>query len=68
MIGMRKSYKISVVKAEERRSLGRPRYRWENIEMSIKEIRCGIVDWSTVALSTGQWRVFVNSVLNLQVP
>jgi hypothetical protein len=43
MIGMRNAYKISVVKAEVKTSLGRPRYRWENNKMDIKDIRCGIV-------------------------
>lgn len=68
MIGTRDEYKIGVVKADEKRSLGRPRYRWIYNEMCISEIRCGTVDWINVALSKGQWPDLVNSVLNLQVP
>jgi hypothetical protein len=42
---MRNTYKILVRKPEGKRSLGRPRRRWEdNIEMYLREIGFGGVD------------------------
>jgi predicted CoA-binding protein len=41
---MRNAYKILVVNPEVRRPLGRPRCRWEDIKMDIRdtELRCGL--------------------------
>jgi hypothetical protein len=37
---MRNAYKILVVKPEEKRPLGRPRYRWkDNIKMYLNMVR-----------------------------
>jgi hypothetical protein len=42
----RKVYKVLVEKPEGRRSLGRPRRRWEDgIRMDLREIVLGGVDW-----------------------
>jgi hypothetical protein len=35
---MRNAYRISVLKTEEKRLLGRPRRRWEDIIMNLTEI------------------------------
>jgi hypothetical protein len=35
---MRNAQKIWAENSEEKRSLGRPKCRWENIEMDLKEI------------------------------
>jgi hypothetical protein len=39
-------YRVLVGKPEGKRSLGRPRRRWEdNINMDLKEVGCGGMDW-----------------------
>jgi hypothetical protein len=55
-------------KAQRRRSLGRPRHRWEDgIRMDLKEIGWGSVDWIQLAQDRGRWWALVNMVMNLQV-
>jgi hypothetical protein len=50
-----------VGKPEGKRSLGRPRCRWEdNIEMDIQDIRCGGMDWIEVAQGRDKCRALVN--------
>jgi hypothetical protein len=57
---------ILVGKPEGKRPLGRPRRRWvDNIKM---EIGWDGVDWIDMAQDRDQWRVLVNTVLNLRVP
>jgi hypothetical protein len=47
---MRNVYKISVTKPEEKRSLGRPRCRWEdNIKMDLREAGMVGVDYIHMA-------------------
>jgi hypothetical protein len=36
--------------------------------MDLREIGCGGIDWIDLAQDRGQWRVLVNSVMNLRVP
>ena len=58
-----------VGKPEGKRSLGRPRCRWEDyIKMDLQEVGCGGVDWIEVAQYRDRWRALVNAVMNLQVP
>jgi hypothetical protein len=60
---------ILVGRPEGRRPLGRPRRRWEdNIEMDLREIGFGDVDWIDWAQDTDRWRALVNMVMNLRVP
>jgi hypothetical protein len=40
----------------------------DNIKMDLGEIRWGGVDWIDMAQDRDQWRVLVNTVLNLRVP
>jgi hypothetical protein len=55
-------------KAQRRRSLGRPRHRWEDgIRMDLREIGWGSVDWIQLAQDRGRWWALVNMVMNLQV-
>jgi hypothetical protein len=62
------AYRILVEYSGERRLLGRPRRRWEdNIKIKLGGIRWGCMDWINVGQGTDQWRVFVNTVMNLRV-
>jgi hypothetical protein len=60
--------RISVGKCEDKRQLGRPRRRRvDNIKMDIREIGCGGMEWIDLALNKDQWRVLVNTVMNIRV-
>jgi hypothetical protein len=62
------AYNILVGRPEGRRTLGRPRRRWEdNIKMNLMEIRFGYVDWIHLAWDRDMWWAPVNTVMNLQV-
>jgi hypothetical protein len=52
---------------EGKRPLRKPRHRWDNIKMDLREIRFGDMDWIYVAQDRGQWWALVNIVMNLQV-
>ena len=46
----RNAYRVSVGKPESKRSLGRPRRRWEdNIKMDLREVGCDPRDWIALA-------------------
>jgi hypothetical protein len=65
----RNAYRILVGKLEEKRPLGGPRRRWEDIiRMDLREIGWGGMDWIDLAQDGDQWRALVNTVMNLQVP
>jgi hypothetical protein len=58
-----------VRKPKGKRPLGRPRCRWvDNIEMDVREIEWGGMDWIGLAQDRDQWRALVNTVMNLRVP
>jgi hypothetical protein len=58
-----------VGKPEGKRSLGKPRRRWEdNIKTDFQEVGYGGIDWIELAQDKDRWRVLVNAVINLQVP
>ena len=52
-----------------KRSLGRPRRRWEdNITMDLQEMVWGRgLDWIDLAQGRNRWQVLMNAVMNLQV-
>jgi hypothetical protein len=65
----RNACRILVGKPERTRPLGRPRRRWvDNIKIVSREIKWDGVDWIDMAQDRDQWRVLVNTVLNLRVP
>jgi hypothetical protein len=47
---------------------GRPRRRWvDNIKMDLREIGWDDMDWIDLDQNRDQWRVLVNTVMNLRV-
>jgi hypothetical protein len=65
----RNAYRILVGKPEGKRPLGRPRRRWvDNIKVDLREIGRDVLDWIELAQDRDQWRVLVNTVMNLRVP
>jgi hypothetical protein len=66
---MRNAYNILVGKPEEKRILGRPRYRWnDNIRIDFREIVREIVGRIHLAQDRGNWLTLVNTVMYLRVP
>jgi hypothetical protein len=64
----RNAYRILVGKSEEKRPLGRPRYRWVYIiKMDLREIGWGSMDWIDLVQDRDQWRALVNTVMNFRV-
>jgi len=62
-------YRVLVGKPEGKRTLGRPRSRWEdNIKMDLQEVGCGGMEWIELAQDRYRWRALVNAVMNLRVP
>jgi hypothetical protein len=65
----RNAYRILVGKLERKKPLGRPRRRWvDNIKMDLRDIVWDCMCWIDLAKGRDQWRVLVNTVLNLRVP
>ena len=60
---------ILVGKPEGKRSLGRPRSRWEdNIKIDLQNVGCVGVDWIELFQDRDGWRTLVSAVMNLRVP
>ena len=65
----RNAYRGLMGRLEGKRSLGRPRRRWEdNIKMDLKDVGCDPGDWIALAEDRDQWRTYVRAVMNLWVP
>ena len=68
-MGRGEAYSFLVVKPEGKRSLERPRCRWEDyIKMDLQEVGCGDADWIKLAQDRDWWRTLVNAVMNLRIP
>ena len=62
-------HRVLVGKPEGKRSLGRPRRRWEdNIKMDLQEVGGGCGDWMELAQDRERRRALVSTVRNLRVP
>jgi hypothetical protein len=60
---------VTVGKPVGKRTLGRPRFRWEdNIKIELREVGCGGMDWIELAEDREKWRTLVNGVMNLRIP
>jgi len=67
--GTRNAYKMLAGRYEGKRSLGRPRRRWEdNSRLDLREIRCDDTDWIHLPEGTDQWRTLVNTAVHHRVP
>jgi hypothetical protein len=56
---MRNAYNILVGKPKGNRQLGRPRHRWEDIRIDIREIGWEGVGWMHLVQDEEQWRDFL---------
>ena len=62
-------HRVLVGKPEGKRTLGRPRCRWEgNIKMDLQEVEWGCEEWMELAQDRDRWRALVSTVMNLGVP
>jgi hypothetical protein len=63
-------YRVFVWRSEGKRTLGRPRHRWEdNIKMDVRDRNIDGENWIQLAEDrVHQWRACVNTVMNLRVP
>jgi len=65
----RGTYRVLVGKPEGKRTLGKPRHRWEvNIKTDLQEVGCGGMDWIELAQDRDRWRALVIAEMNLRVP
>jgi hypothetical protein len=65
----RHAYSVLVGIPQGNGLLQRPRHRWEdNIQMYLREIRWGAVNWIHLTSERNQWWAFVNMIMNLWVP
>ena len=62
-------YRVLVGKTEGKRTLGRPRRRWEdNVEMGLQEVGCVGMDWIELAQDRNRRWALVNAVMHRRVP
>ncbi|KAJ4426618.1 hypothetical protein ANN_26416, partial [Periplaneta americana] len=61
----RNAYRVLVGKPEGKRPLGRPRRRWEDIKMDLREVGYDR-EWINLAQDRDQWRAYVRAAMNLR--
>ena len=64
MVECRSAFKILTGKPIGKRYLGRPRRRWDDIRMDIKEIGINTRHWVDSTRDGDYWRPFVNAAFN----
>ena len=65
----RRAFNILTGTPTGKRSLGKPRHRWENnIRMDLKVTYINTRNWVGSAQDMHYWRALVNAALNLRVP
>jgi hypothetical protein len=63
------AYRLLVGNPEGKRPLGRSRCRWvDNTKVNLRETGWAGMDWIDLTQDSYQWRVLVNTVMNLRVP
>jgi len=61
-------YRVLLGKPQGKRTLGRPRRRWEdNIKIDLQKLGWGM-DLIGLAQDRDSWRTLVNAVMNIRVP
>jgi hypothetical protein len=69
MVEDRGVHRVLVGKPEGKRSLRRPRRRWEdNIKMDLQDVGGGRGDWMELAQDRDRWQALVGTVKNFRVP
>ena len=64
----RNAFRILTAKPTGKRTLGRPRRRWEdNIRMDLEEIGINAGNWVDSAENRNYWGALVNAALNLRI-
>jgi hypothetical protein len=59
---------LFVGKSEGKRPVRRPRWRWSDIEMDLRGIGWGGMDWIDLAQDRVWWTILVKKVMNLWIP
>ncbi|KAJ4447635.1 hypothetical protein ANN_09642 [Periplaneta americana] len=63
----RNAYNVLVGRPEGKRPLGRPRRRWEDIKMDLREVGYDDRDWINLAQDRDRWRAYVRAAMNLRM-
>ncbi|KAJ4435343.1 hypothetical protein ANN_17955 [Periplaneta americana] len=63
----RNAYRVLVGRPEGKRPLGRPRRRWKDIKMYLREVGYDDRDWINLAQDREGWRAYVRAAMNLRV-
>jgi len=65
----RSVHRVLMGKLEGKKSLGRPRRRWEdNIKIDLQEVGGVCGDWMELAQDRDRWQALVGTVRNFRVP
>ena len=69
MHGAIQKCRVLVGKPEGKRTLRRPRGRWEDkFEKDLREVGCNAGDWIDLAEDRDQWRAYVRVLMKLRAP
>jgi len=64
---MGNAYEILVGKPEGKRTLARPRHRWQDIRIDLQEIGGGSMDLFNVAQDRYKWQTVMNTAMKVWV-